>query len=70
MLDKSIERLEFPVTEDREIAITYYFESPRKDLERVMTQHHAKWIVAALKQYPMPQRKEIYEKLMEKLKDN
>ncbi|HHX63140.1 MAG TPA: hypothetical protein GX707_20880 [Epulopiscium sp.] len=65
-----IERLEFPVTEDQDIPITFYFESPREEVEKVMTEHHARMIVKALKKYSMPQRKEIYEKLMQKLKDN
>ena len=69
-LNPDIERLEFPVTADQDIPITFYFESAREEVEKVMTEHHARMIVKALKKYSMPQRKEIYEKLMQKLKDN
>ena len=59
-----IERLEFPVTEDQDIAITFYFESPMVEIEQALLRHHVRLVVKALKRYPMPLRKEIYEKLI------
>lgn len=64
------EIVDFPATKERKIPMTFYFKSKREDVERVMLEHQAKWIVKALKEYPMPQRKVIYEKLMEKLENS
>ena len=65
-----VEIVEFPVTKDQSIPMTFYFESRKEDVAKVMLEHQAQWIVRELKKYPMPQRKKIYEKLMEKLESS
>jgi len=62
--DPTIEILEFPATKDQKIPLVFYFESPKEDILRAMSEHHAKWIIEELKKYPMPQRKMLYEKLI------
>lgn len=61
---QAIEILECPVTKERKIPLAFYFESKKEDIEKTMLEHQAKWIIKALKEYPMQQRKEIYEKLI------
>jgi len=64
------EIVKFPATKEQKIPMTFYFKSKKEDVERVMLEHHAEWIVKALKEYPLPQRKAIYEKMMEKLESS
>lgn len=60
---QAIEILECPVTKERKIPLVFYFESKKEDIEKTVLGHQARWIIEALKEHPMPQRKEIYEKL-------
>lgn len=70
MGNKVYETIHYPATEEQEMSLIFYFESPRKDVAKVMLEHQARWIIKELKEYPMSQRKAIYEKTMKKLDRN
>lgn len=66
--ENAIETLKLPAKKEQEISMIFYFKTSREDVSKKIQEHQVNWIVDGLKEYPMPERKMLYEKILKKFR--